>query len=683
MKDKSKTLLTIAFFAFILFLFLFLVWLILSALTDIFTLPGGILLLVSLVIYILRLLLRMAVFPGSIWLWRRSIEAHFCKEMSRQLYLKLKDIELSLLIIINKASEFEKRDFLSRGPDSPLHAKNLILTIIDTFMILKEETGLTQNQRGLLELLIQLQINLQESILVLPNKEFVPYWDWVNEVKLENEWLDVQFEDFSENYSANSALSTSQEVLIHLHESYGDASAFKSVYRWLWDSTLGTIEQMRIEMETRFRFQQIWVESADKTRIDCIYLPNEDATKPVVLLLNPNAGFFEFAYYQNDWIEFYMNRGLNIMMMNYRGYGRTQGAPTPDTLKVDGEAVVDYLINVKRATMIGIHGESLGGMLAVHLGRVRPVSYLYADRTFSKLTDVAKYNFGNCANWYIKWVSRWETDCALDYLYTDCYKVIASDALDMMINDLGSLKTGVSVRLLETQGLHHYAGIRPASIDLEKYSHILSPEQFASFHQSFVSLMRFIMTYDRGEDDHSITSNQQYFPIGKGLEGLDEELVSNLLYNLFNVLDNLDAAGKVLSTVYSEKYCELSLKVWVISLDVWGSYYPLALKESPKEKAREKLGDAVDHLRSICENESYSTNPLVIEIIRLAKQLQYSLSILLEELKASQIDDPTLRTARMSRAGNLIPLSCGHTGTYNVNEKTLVEWHLEKSGLLE
>jgi len=38
---------------------------------------------------------------------------------------------------------------------------------------------------------------------------------------------------------------------------------------------------------------------------------------------------------------------------------------------------------------LGVHGESLGGMIAVHVAKTKNTDFLLADRTFSSLSEVA------------------------------------------------------------------------------------------------------------------------------------------------------------------------------------------------------------------------------------------------------------------------------------------------------
>jgi hypothetical protein len=48
----------------------------------------------------------------------------------------------------------------------------------------------------------------------------------------------------------------------------------------------------------------------------------------------------------------------------------------------------------KRSARIGVHGESLGGAVACHMANKFDINFLFADRTFSSLADVAHFSFG-------------------------------------------------------------------------------------------------------------------------------------------------------------------------------------------------------------------------------------------------------------------------------------------------
>lgn len=112
-----------------------------------------------------------------------------------------------------------------------------------------------------------------------------------------------------------------------------------------------------------------------------------------MIFCNPNAAYYEYLFYDGDWIDHYLNLGIHFFMWNYRGYAFSDGNPTPHNICKDGEFIYDYLKNVLKYEKIGVHGESLGGMVAVHIASARQVDFLCADRTFSSLPDVAEHGF--------------------------------------------------------------------------------------------------------------------------------------------------------------------------------------------------------------------------------------------------------------------------------------------------
>ena len=61
------------------------------------------------------------------------------------------------------------------------------------------------------------------------------------------------------------------------------------------------------------------------------------------------------------------------MAWNYRGYGDTKGYTSPYNIKLDGEAILDFVINTLQVEgKIGIYGRSLGGIVATHVANSFP-----------------------------------------------------------------------------------------------------------------------------------------------------------------------------------------------------------------------------------------------------------------------------------------------------------------------
>ena len=100
-------------------------------------------------------------------------------------------------------------------------------------------------------------------------------------------------------------------------------------------------------------------------------------------------------------------------------------------------------------TRVGVHGRSVGGVVATHIARKGYVDFLFADRTFSSLDEVVKYSFGRWAQILLPlFMLTFDMDLTTDYIFSSCYKVIANDPNDEIISDSASLKTGVAKRIV-------------------------------------------------------------------------------------------------------------------------------------------------------------------------------------------------------------------------------------------
>lgn len=80
---------------------------------------------------------------------------------------------------------------------------------------------------------------------------------------------------------------------------------------------------------------------------------------------------------------------LNLLIFDYRGFGKSSGIPCKDYLRADGEAAYKYLHKVVgvRSDDIIIWGESLGGIVAVWTASKFKCRSLILLCTFSSLDD--------------------------------------------------------------------------------------------------------------------------------------------------------------------------------------------------------------------------------------------------------------------------------------------------------
>jgi pimeloyl-ACP methyl ester carboxylesterase len=82
--------------------------------------------------------------------------------------------------------------------------------------------------------------------------------------------------------------------------------------------------------------------------------------------------------------------GSSVLMLDYRGYGKSSGRPSEQGLYRDSEAGFEYLLRKGyRAEQIILHGESLGTAVAIELATRRPCAALILEAPFTSASDVA------------------------------------------------------------------------------------------------------------------------------------------------------------------------------------------------------------------------------------------------------------------------------------------------------
>lgn len=95
-------------------------------------------------------------------------------------------------------------------------------------------------------------------------------------------------------------------------------------------------------------------------------------------------------------LETLKSLGLNLLALDYRGYGKSAGKPSESGTYLDAEAAFEWLrAQGFEAAKILVHGESLGGGVASYLASVRPVGGLVIQSSFTGMPDLGseKYPF--------------------------------------------------------------------------------------------------------------------------------------------------------------------------------------------------------------------------------------------------------------------------------------------------
>ena len=141
------------------------------------------------------------------------------------------------------------------------------------------------------------------------------------------------------------------------------------------------------EVQALLFAQDVWLDAHDGTRIHAWSVPGGD-NRLVTLYLHGNGGNITHRYWQFREIA---ATGSSILALDYRGYGKSAGAPTERGLYQDAQAAYDHLLQAGcQASQIVLHGESMGTAVAVDLASRRPCAAVVLEAPFTSAQDLAR-----------------------------------------------------------------------------------------------------------------------------------------------------------------------------------------------------------------------------------------------------------------------------------------------------
>jgi len=85
--------------------------------------------------------------------------------------------------------------------------------------------------------------------------------------------------------------------------------------------------------------------------------------------------------------------GVGWLLVDYRGYGASEGSPSEQTITADALRWYDYSVKEIGATKVVVFGRSLGSGAAVFLASQRKVDAVVLVTPFDSLVEVAKHHY--------------------------------------------------------------------------------------------------------------------------------------------------------------------------------------------------------------------------------------------------------------------------------------------------
>ncbi|XP_063601210.1 protein ABHD13-like [Penaeus indicus] len=148
--------------------------------------------------------------------------------------------------------------------------------------------------------------------------------------------------------------------------------------------------------------ENLYLYARDGTKLHAVFVKQASGavkSAPTFIYFHGNAG--NLGHRLSNVYEMYRWLHVNLLLLEYRGYGLSEGSPSEEGLYLDAQAAINYLktrSDIDQNKII-IFGRSLGGAVAVDCVSRSEISSRVAamilENTFTSIPDMAKVLFSN------------------------------------------------------------------------------------------------------------------------------------------------------------------------------------------------------------------------------------------------------------------------------------------------
>jgi hypothetical protein len=141
-----------------------------------------------------------------------------------------------------------------------------------------------------------------------------------------------------------------------------------------------------------FEYEDAWIDTEDGERLHGWFVPtDDDRARGTLLFFHGNAGNIS---HRMESLLIFNRLGLNVLMVDYRGYGQSSGKAGERGTYADARASWDYLVKQRGIAQedIVIFGRSLGAAVGAWLASqpdVKPAGVII-ESSFSSGMDMGK-----------------------------------------------------------------------------------------------------------------------------------------------------------------------------------------------------------------------------------------------------------------------------------------------------
>lgn len=150
-------------------------------------------------------------------------------------------------------------------------------------------------------------------------------------------------------------------------------------------------EKLEKDFQFQFKgdFEEKFFQVDEQTTLHALHFFSENP-KGVILYFHGNAGSLrDWGYIADDFV----NLGYDILIPDYRGFGKSTGAMSETNFYQDAQMLFDFLAEKYATEKIVIYGRSLGTGIAVDLATKNKAQQLILETPFTSFGNLAASRF--------------------------------------------------------------------------------------------------------------------------------------------------------------------------------------------------------------------------------------------------------------------------------------------------
>jgi uncharacterized protein len=155
------------------------------------------------------------------------------------------------------------------------------------------------------------------------------------------------------------------------------------------------------------KFKELWLETSDNTKVNSLYFFSDSiAKKGIVVYYHGNAdNLARWGKYAKDFTK----NGYDVLMIDYRGFGKSKGDFSEKGLMTDANAAYKYAKKLFPENKIIVYGRSLGSGIATQIAAANAPKMLLLETPYVNFPDIA-YHFVPIIPFHILSNYQFETD---------------------------------------------------------------------------------------------------------------------------------------------------------------------------------------------------------------------------------------------------------------------------------